>query len=119
MDSIMNFLISNANAADIPGAPMASQGGGFSFLLMFLILVFFIYFAVWRPQNKRAKEQQQMWKALAKGDEVVTAGGLMGRVNKIVDPYIVLSVTDNVEVVMQKSSIANVLPKGTLKSIES
>ena len=117
MDQLIGFFISNAYA-DFQAGAASPQGGGISFVLMFVVLLGFIYFAVWRPQNKRAKEQQHMLSSLAKGDEVVTAGGLLGRITKISDPYLTLFVANNVEIVMQKSSVINVLPKGTLKSIE-
>ncbi|SRR5579883_51336 len=117
MDQFLSVFISSAYAADMSGAP-ASQGGGISFIVMFVIFFVFIYFAVWRPQNKRAKEQQMMLNSLEKGDEVVTAGGIVGRISKMMDKYILLSVANNVEIVIQKSSVAGVLPKGTLKSLE-
>ncbi|TAK74036.1 MAG: preprotein translocase subunit YajC, partial [Gammaproteobacteria bacterium] len=85
---------------------------------MFAIFIFFVYFAIWRPQNKRAKEQQMMLASLAKGDEVVTAGGIVGRIDKIMDKHILLSVANNVGIVMQKSAVVSILPKGTLKSFE-
>lgn len=115
MDHILGFFISNAYA-ETPGA--APQGGGFSFILMFVVFFLFIYLAVWRPQNKRAKEMQMLLNSLSNGDEVVTAGGIVGRIAKITDQYITLTLNNNVDIVMQKSSVISVLPKGTLKSIE-
>jgi preprotein translocase subunit YajC len=115
-DAISNFFISNASAATTTTGP-APQGGGFSFLVMMGILIFFMYFAIWRPQTKRAKEQKDLLSALAKGDEVVTAGGILGTISKISDNYVVLALAENVEITMQKSSIVSALPKGTLKSI--
>ena len=115
MEQALSFFMSNAYADTAGPAP---QGGGMSFIMMFVIFFLFIYFAIWRPQNKKAKEQQNMMSALAKGDEVMTAGGLLGRISKISDQYITLSVANNVEILMQKSSVVSVLPKGTLKSIE-
>jgi preprotein translocase subunit YajC len=113
--SLLNVFISDANAQTLaPGA----QGGGFSFLIMFAVFFVFIYFFMWRPQSKRAKEQQNLMEALAKGDEVMTAGGLLGRISKISGQYLALSVANNVEIMMQKSSVVSVLPKGTLKTIE-
>ena len=82
-------------------------------LLMFVVL----YFLMIRPQMKRAKEHKAMIEALQKGDEVVTAGGLVGRVSKIGDNYVSLQVADNVEVVVQRASVQMVLPKGTLKTL--
>jgi len=114
-DTISSFFISNAHAAAPAGS--APQGGGFSFLMMMGILVFFMYFVIWRPQTKRAKEQRDLLSSLAKGDEVVTAGGILGTISKISDNYVVLTLSDHVEITMQKSSIVSALPKGTLKSI--
>ena len=85
------------------------------FLLFgFMIL---IYFLMIRPENKRRKTHQEMLSRLDLGNEVVTAGGLLGKVSKISDQYIELSVADNTKIKVQKTSISTVLPKGTLKSI--
>ena len=116
MDQLMNFLISNAYADT--GALGSQPGGGISFVLMFAIFFVFIYFAIWRPQNKRAKEQRNLLSSLTKGDEVMTAGGILGRIIKITDQYVVISVANNVDITMQKSAVVSLLPKGTLKSIE-
>ncbi|HSW69835.1 MAG TPA: preprotein translocase subunit YajC [Gammaproteobacteria bacterium] len=112
---ISSFFISNAYAADSSPAP--APQGGFSFFIMMGVLIFFMYFAIWRPQTRRAKEQKMLINSLAKGDEVVTAGGILGTISKVSDNYVVLSLTDNVEITIQKSSIVSALPKGTLKSI--
>lgn len=117
MESLLNFFINQAHADAIGNMP-AQQGGGFSFILMFVIFFVFIYFTIWRPQSRRNKEQQNLLSSLAKGDEVMTTGGLLGRIVKISDQYVSLSIANNVEILLQKSSIANVLPKGTIKSIE-
>lgn len=116
MDHLLNFFISNAHADTT--TPAAQQGGGISLVIMFALFFVLIYFTILRPQNKRAKEQQKLTSSLAKGDEVITAGGLLGRITKMTDQYITLAVANNVDIVMQKSSIVSVLPKGTLKSIE-
>ena len=119
MLQMMNLFISNAYADVSPSFSAPNQqGGGLSFIIMIVIFFLFIYFAIWRPQNKRAKEQQNLLKSLTKRDEVTMAGGLLGRITKIADPYIIVSVADHVEVVMQKSSVVSLLPKGTLHSIE-
>lgn len=116
MEQVASFFVSNAYADTSAVSP---QGGGISMMVMFAIFFIFAYFAIWRPQSKRAKEQQALLSSLTKGDEVVTVGGVLGRISKINEQYITLSVgTNNVEIVMQKSSVATVLPKGTLKSIE-
>jgi len=114
LDTVSNFFITSAHA-DTGSAP--APQGGFSFFIMMGILVFFMYFAIWRPQARRAKEQRDLLGSLAKGDEVVTAGGILGTISKISDNYVVLSMAENVEITMQKSSIVSALPKGTLKSI--
>ena len=85
------------------------------FLLFgFMIL---IYFLMIRPENKRRKSHQEMLASLDLGEEVVTAGGLLGKVSKISDQYIELSIADNTKIKVQKTSISTVLPKGTLSSI--
>ena len=70
-----------------------------------------------RPENKRRKTHQEMISSLEMGDEIVTAGGILGKVSKITDQYIELSISDNTKIKIQKTSISAVLPKGTLKSI--
>lgn len=111
--SVFDFFITSAYAAE--AAPQA--GGGYSLFIMCGIFIAFMYFAILRPQNKRAKEQRDLLNSLAKGDEVVTVGGMLGKITKLSDNYVVLSLSDNVEVTLQRSSIAGALPKGTLKSI--
>lgn len=118
LEQLSNFFISNAHAQVSSATGATQQGGGISFMIMFAIFFLFIYFAIWRPQSKRAKDQQNLLGSLAKGDEVITAGGLLGRINKIADQYIILSLANNVDIVMQKSSVVSVLPKGTLKTLE-
>ena len=110
-------MIGNAYAAASPLVG-ASQGGGLSFITMLIIFVVLIYFTILRPQSKRDKEQKNLLNSLAKGDEVVTAGGIAGRINKLTDQYINLTIANNVDVVFQKASVVSVLPKGTLKTIE-
>jgi len=90
-----------------------------SFPTLFLLFGFMIliYFLMIRPENKRRKTHQEMLSSLDLGNEVVTAGGLLGKVSKISDQYIELSVADNTKIKVQKTSISTVLPKGTLKSI--
>ena len=99
-------------------APAAAQGGIESSLmsLLPLILMFVVlYFIMIRPQMKRQKEHKAMVDALAKGDEVVTAGGMLGKVAKIGETYISVELASGVEVQMQRSAVATVLPKGTVK----
>jgi preprotein translocase subunit YajC len=122
MTNLMNLLIAPAYA-DTPAsaATAAVQSGSspISLTLMFVIFFLFFYFVMWRPQSKRAKEHRDLMSSLAKGDEVVTAGGLLGKISKVTDQYIVLSIGHNAEVMVQRSAITNALPRGTLKSLES
>jgi preprotein translocase subunit YajC len=110
----MSFFIPAAQAQ------VAAQQapGGDMFQIFFLIGLFLLfYFIAIRPQRKRQKEHTQMVSALSKGDEVVTTSGMLGKITKLEDNYVVLTVTDKVELKFQRSSIHAVLPKGTLKSI--
>lgn len=110
------LLIPNAYAETAAAAPQQAAGG-LSMIIMLVVFALFMYFAMWRPQSKRAKEHRDLLNSLNKGDEVVTTGGILGRVTKLTDNYAVLSLADNVEITIQKSSIINALPKGTLKTI--
>ena len=85
-------------------------------MLPFVILIAVMYFLMIRPQMKRAKEHRGMLEKLAKGDEVLTNGGIAGTVSDIGESFITVEIADNVRIRVQKGAIANVLPKGTLKS---
>jgi len=87
-------------------------------IILLLAMFAIMYFLLIRPQMKRAKEQRAMVEALQKGDEVVAAGGLVGRITKLSDQYLTLEVAPNTEVVMQRTAVQVVLPKGTLKSVQ-
>lgn len=115
LNSILDFFVSNAYADTTSVAPQA--GGGLSLMIMLGLLLVFMYFMTIRPQAKRAKEHRNLLNSLAKGDEVVTVGGILGKIEKINDSYIVLSLADEVKIIVQKNSISSALPKGTLKSI--
>ncbi|HEY9027716.1 MAG TPA: preprotein translocase subunit YajC [Burkholderiaceae bacterium] len=105
------FLISDAHAQ---GAAPAAGGGDFSILLLIGMMVVF-FFVMVRPQMKRQKEQRLMLEALAKGDEVVTVGGVLGRISKLGDSYLHIETGNGVELQVQRSAVVQVLPKGTLK----
>jgi preprotein translocase subunit YajC len=87
-----------------------------TFLPMLAIFVVF-YFLLIRPQQKKAKEAKAMLDALQKGDEVVTAGGVLGRISKLTDQYATLDVGPNTEITVQRQAIAQLLPKGTIKAL--
>lgn len=98
-------------------AGAASPGGDLlTFLPMIAIFVVF-YFLLIRPQQKRAKETKAMLAALAKGDEVITAGGIVGKVNKLTDQYASVEIAPNVEISVQRGAISQLLPKGTIKAL--
>lgn len=105
----------------IPLAMAAEESGGGSLpgLDIFIIVAFaaVFYFIVWRPQSKRSKEHRELVAGIGKGDEIVTNGGLIGKVVKVEDQYLVFEVADNVHVKLQKSAVSAALPKGTIKSI--
>ena len=110
----MSLFIANAHAQ---AAGDASQGGDL-FQIAFLIGLFVLfYFIAIRPQRKRQKEHTELISALSKGDEVVTSSGILGKISSLDDSYIVLTVSDKVELKFQRVHIHAVLPKGTLKSI--
>jgi len=94
-----------------------AQGGGIESMLLIVLMFGVLYFLMIRPQMKRAKEHKAMVEALQKGDEVISGGGILGRVTKISESYVTLEVAHGVEMVLQRSAIQVVLPKGTIKNI--
>lgn len=109
----MDFLISAAQAQE--GAP--AGGGMIEFLIMIIIFFAIMYFLIIRPQSKRAKEHRAMVEALSKGDEIVTTGGVLGRITEVQENFIRIDVSDNVNVIVQRQAVSVVLPKGTMKDI--
>ncbi|MEW5903819.1 MAG: preprotein translocase subunit YajC [Pseudomonadota bacterium] len=114
MISVSDLFISNAYAE---GAAAAPQGGGFMEFLPLIALLAVFYFLVLRPQQKRAKEHAALVAALQKGDEVVTIGGVLGKITKVGEENVMVEIADGVEVQVQKPAIQNVLPKGSIKSL--
>ena len=106
-------MLSSPAYAQAAGADAASWTGLLPIALMFVLL----YFMMIRPQMKRQKEQKSMVEALQKGDEVIAAGGLLGRITKVSDAYITLEIAEGTEINIQKASAQILLPKGTLKSL--
>ena len=108
------MFISSAFAQTAPAAGgdmQSSLMGMLPVVLMFVVL----YFVMIRPQMKKAKEHKNMVEALAKGDEVVTAGGLLGKVTKLNEGFLTVEISNGVEVQLQRSAVVQVLPKGTIK----
>lgn len=106
------MLISNAFAQNA-----APAGADWMSLLPLILIFVLFYFMLIRPQMKRAKEHKSMIDALQKGDEVVTAGGTVGRITKVGDGYLSLEVADKVEIQVQKQAVQLLLPKGTIKGL--
>ena len=110
--SLLDFLIPTAYAQSAGGQPQ----GGFGMLVFPVILIAIMYFLMIRPQMKRQKEHKAMLDKLNRGDEVITSGGVAGTITDIGDNFVTVEIADNVRVRVQKGTIGNVLPKGTLKS---
>ena len=108
------MFISDAFAQAAPAAAGGTESSLLSLLPLVLMFVV-LYFIMIRPQMKRQKEHKAMIDALAKGDEVVTAGGMLGKVSKLGEQYLGIEVAGNVEVQVQRTAVVQVLPKGTIK----
>lgn len=106
----MDFLIASAYAQD------AQPGGGLMGFLPLILIFAVFYFMLIRPQMKRAKEHRKMVSELARGDEVVTNGGLLGRITDLGDSFVTVELADKVVVKLQRHAVASVMPKGTIDS---
>jgi preprotein translocase subunit YajC len=109
----MNLFVADAWAQ---AAPTAQEPGAFAFLPLIILFVVFYLFLI-RPQVKRQKEHQKLVQALGKGDEVVTSGGIAGRITEVGDNFLRVEIAKGIEVRVQKPAITTVLPKGTLKDL--
>ncbi|MDR0217920.1 MAG: preprotein translocase subunit YajC [Enterobacteriaceae bacterium] len=111
----MSFFISEAAAA---GAPAQSQGSPYSLIIMLVVFGLIFYFMILRPQQKRTKEHKKLMDSISKGDEVLTSGGLVGRVSKVSETgYVVIALNDTTEITVKRDFVAAILPKGTMKAI--
>lgn len=108
----MNSLIPDAMAQAAGGAP---PGGGMTPLIMMVVFVVIFYFLLIRPQQKKQKEHQAMLSKIAAGDEVVTAGGILGRVVEVGEQFLTIEIADNVRIKVQRFQVSSLVPKGTLK----
>jgi preprotein translocase subunit YajC len=106
------MFISDAWAQASGGA----AGGGFESIFLIIAMFAVLYFLMIRPQMKRAKEHKAMVEALQKGDEIVTAGGLLGRITRVGEGIVSVEVANNVEIQVQRAAVQTVLPKGTIKT---
>ena len=108
----MNFFISDAHAAEAAG-----QGDPLTSFLPLIIIFVVFYFLLIRPQTKKAKQHKELVESLAKGDEVITNGGLLGRIVKVSDNFVDVELADNVVVKLQRQAVGSVMPKGTIKGL--
>jgi preprotein translocase subunit YajC len=111
----MSFFIEEAFAEGAAQQPVAPSPWINLVLLGGMVIVF--YFLLWRPQSKRQKEHQNLMNSLNKGDEIITSGGLLGKITKVSDDFITIEIANNVSVNIQKASVSAALPKGTIKAI--
>jgi preprotein translocase subunit YajC len=111
----MNLLVSNAYAQTPGGGGLGGSGIGPNVIILVVFVAVF-YFLLIRPQQKRMKDQQAMLSRLSSGDEVVTSGGILGRITEVNDTFLTLEIADGVRIKVQKSQISQLMPKGTLKS---
>lgn len=109
----MDFFIQNAWAEPAAAAPDA----GLLNLIMLVVLFVVFYFLLIRPQTKRVKEHKKMVSSLAKGDEIMTGGGILGKIINMDDDYVTIEIATNVQIKVQRQSVSTVIPKGTIKSI--
>ena len=107
----MSFFISNAHAA----GESAPAGSGIELLIMMGVFFAIMYFMIIRPQSKRTKDHKALIDSLAKGSEVVTSGGLLGKVTALSDNFVTVKLAEGVEVQVQRHAIASIMPKGTMK----
>ncbi len=108
----MNFFISDAHAAEAAG-----QGDPLTSFLPLIIIFVVFYFLLIRPQTKKAKQHKELVESLAKGDEVITNGGLLGRIVKVSDNFVDVELADSVVVKLQRQAVGSVMPKGTIKGL--
>lgn len=109
----MNLLISDAHAQ---AAGATAPGGGLGQILILVVFVVVFYFLLIRPQQKRAKEHQAMLSKIGVGDEIVTSGGILGRIHELNDNFVTVEIADGVRIKVQRAQITSLVPKGTYKS---
>jgi preprotein translocase subunit YajC len=110
---ISGLMFSSVSLAAGEAAPKQSVS---SMILMFVVFIVIFYFLLIRPQQKKAKDQRKLMDDISVGDEVITAGGILGKITKLRDNFVVLHLGQDTEITLQKSSISSILPKGTLES---
>ena len=114
---IISSMISSVSSFADGAGIQAQQGGMMSSMLMFGVIFAMFYFLMIRPQSKKQKEHRDLIGNLTNGDEVITTGGILGKISKVTDNFFILTISEGVNVPVQKQAIANALPKGTIKSL--
>ena len=114
MEAVLGFFVSDAWAQ---AAPAQAPQSGLSFFLPMVVLIALMYFLMIRPQQKRQKELKQMIDSLTAGNEVVTGGGILGKVTDVGEQFLTVEISDGVRVKIQKHSVAAVLPKDTIRNV--
>lgn len=110
----MSLFISDAMAAAAPAAQ--GQGGGMGSIVMLVGFVIIFYLLFWLPQSRRTKEHRTLISNLAAGDEVITSGGILGKIKKVGDDFITITIAENIDIKIQKPAISATVPKGTFKT---
>ncbi|MXP56230.1 preprotein translocase subunit YajC [Pantoea sp. Mhis] len=111
----MNFFVSNSLAAT---SGTSSQGNSYSLAIMLVIFSLLFYFIILRPQQIRTKERKKLMDSISKGDEILTNGGLIGRVIKVIETgYLIISLNETTEVMIKSDFVNTILPKGTIKAL--
>jgi preprotein translocase subunit YajC len=112
---LFDHVITPAYAQAAPAGPFG--GGDYTSFLMMIAIFAVFYFLLIRPQQKKAKEARAMLEALQKGDEIVTAGGVVGKISKLGDQYLTVEIAAGTEIMVQRGAVAQLLPKGTIKAL--
>lgn len=107
-----------ADAASDSSATTGQQGGGFGPIIFLVAILAFMYFLVWRPQQKKAKQHRALVAAITAGDEVLLSSGMVGKIVETYEQYVSISLQDGVTVLLQRGAVAAVLPKGTIESLK-
>lgn len=115
-----NFLIALLALSPLTAFAAEAPPAGFDFGMLILLggMMIFMYFFMWRPQSKRAKEHKELVSSLSKNDEVQTTAGIIGKVTKVTDDYVTVEVSEKVEMIFQKAHVSQTLPNGTIKGIK-
>lgn len=111
-------LVFSSMALAEGGAAAGQEAGGFGPIVFLVLIVVFMYFMVWRPQQKKAKEHKALMSGVSQGDEVMLTSGVVGKISAVHEQYLEVEIASNVVITVQKAALASILPKGTLESMK-